>query len=202
MAEQESGGSRRFNHVHFGTPWSRHVTSAKKGGRVMEVNRGGRENYLAKRAYRRTIGGLISLECQWIKPGSSMKNNSYLEIDHSPRRAKSSVWSLAIAIAVGAYGAGGITTLHAQSTTGRIFGSAPAGQTITVHGTSGAHRHSKANAQGRYTIASLPMGTYTVTLEKDEKAVDTRSNIGLTVGGGAEVDFACVHDQCAESANN
>lgn len=131
-----------------------------------------------------------------------MKNSSDLKIDHSTRRTKFSVWSLAIAIALGTYGAGGITTLHAQSTTGRIFGSAPAGQTITVQGSSGAHRHSKANAQGRYTIASLPMGTYTVTLAKDEKTVDTRSNIGLTVGGGAEVDFACAHDQCAETANN
>jgi opacity protein-like surface antigen len=131
-----------------------------------------------------------------------MKNSSFLKIDHSTRRTKFSGWSLAIAMALGAYGAGGVATLHAQSTTGRIFGSAPAGQTITVRGTSGAHRHSKANAQGRYTIAALPMGTYTVTLEKDEKTVDTRSNIGLTVGGGAEVDFACVHDQCAESSNN
>jgi hypothetical protein len=131
-----------------------------------------------------------------------MKNSSDLKIDHSTRRTKVSVWSLAIAIALGTYGAGGITTLHAQSTTGRIFGSAPAGQTIMVQGSSGAHRHSKANAQGRYTIASLPMGTYTVTLAKDEKTVDTRSNIDLTVGGGAEVDFACPHDQCAESANN
>jgi hypothetical protein len=40
------------------------------------------------------------------------------------------------------------------------------------------------------------MGTYTVTLEKDGKVVDTRNKITLTVGKGAEVDFACANDKC------
>jgi hypothetical protein len=60
-------------------------------------------------------------------------------------------------------------------------------------------RHGKR--QGAYTIGSLPLGIYTATLQKGEKTVDTRANIPLTVGRGAEVDFACDHDQCAESAN-
>ena len=134
-----------------------------------------------------------------MKLGSSMKNNRYVEINQSKRRVGFSMWGLVFAIVMGT---AGFTTVHAQATVGRIFGSAPAGETVTVHGTSGVHRHAKANAQGRYTIASLPMGVYTVALEKDGNAIDTRSNIPLTVGGGSEVDFACAHDQCAESASN
>ena len=131
-----------------------------------------------------------------------MKNSRYVEINHPKRRVGFSAWGLVIAMALGAYGAVGFTTVHAQATAGRIFGQAPAGETVTVHSTSGAHRHAKANAQGRYTIASLPMGVYTVALEKDGNAIDIRSNIPLTVGGGSEIDFACAHDQCAESASN
>lgn len=131
-----------------------------------------------------------------------MKSSCYLKINHPKRRRGLTAWSLAIAVVLSAYGAMGSSTVHAQSTSGRIFGSAPAGETITVHNATGVHRHSKANASGRYTIGSLPMGVYVVALEKDGKAVDTRSNIPLTVGGGAEIDFACANDQCAESASN
>jgi hypothetical protein len=137
-----------------------------------------------------------------MKLGSSMKNNRYLELNHPKRRVSFSAWSLAIAIVLGTYGAAGFITVHAQATAGKIFGWAPAGETITVHSTTGVHRHSKVNAKGRYTIGSLPMGVYTVAMEKDGNAIDSRPNIKLAAGGGAEVDFACVHDQCAESASN
>ncbi|GGY20616.1 hypothetical protein GCM10008098_11530 [Rhodanobacter panaciterrae] len=131
-----------------------------------------------------------------------MKSSRHLEINHPKRRVSFSAWGLAIAIVLGVYGAVGSTTVHAQATSGKIFGWAPAGETITARSTSGVNRHSKVNAAGRYTIGSLPMGVYTVALEKDGNAVDTRSKIKLAAGGGAEVDFACPHDQCAESANN
>ena len=134
-----------------------------------------------------------------MKLGSSMKNNRYVEINQSKRRVGFSMWGLVFAIVLGT---AGFTTVHAQATAGKIFGWAPAGETITVHSTSGVRRHSKVNAQGRYTIGSLPMGVYTVALEKDGNAVDTRSNIPLAAGGGSEVNFACAHDQCAESARN
>ncbi len=137
-----------------------------------------------------------------MKSGSSMKNSSYHEFNHAPRRTGFSAWGLAMVIALGVFGATGFTPVHAQATVGKIFGWAPSGQTITAHSTSGVHRHSTANAKGRYTIGSLSMGIYEVALEKDGKSVDTRRNIKLTVGGGAEVDFACNHDQCAESASN
>lgn len=85
---------------------------------------------------------------------------------------------------------------QAQETGGTIFGFAPAGQTVTVKGNSGAHRHVTIPDTGRYAIGRLPLGTYTVALEKDGKAIDVRQNIGLQVGRGAEVDFACPADHC------
>jgi hypothetical protein len=130
-----------------------------------------------------------------------MNNSKCVEI-HRPGRSKAlSAWSVAIAVVSGVYGATGLVAAHAQSTGATIFGWAPAGATVTVHGSTGGRRHVTANAKGRYTIGSLPLGIYTATLQKGEKTVDTRANIPLTVGRGAEVDFACDHDQCAESAN-
>jgi hypothetical protein len=131
-----------------------------------------------------------------------MKSRRYLKINHSGRRAGFPIWSLAIATALGVYGAVGFAAVHAQGTAAKVFGWAPAGQTITAQSTSGTHRHTKANSKGRYTIGPLPMGVYTVTLEKDGKAIDTRRNITLTVGGGAQINFACANDQCAESATD
>jgi hypothetical protein len=91
----------------------------------------------------------------------------------------------------------GPMSAHAQETGGSIFGWAPAGQTVTVKGlTSGARRHVTVKDSGRYSISRLPLGIYTVTLEKDGKPVDTRSNVPLKVGRGAEVDFACPQDHC------
>lgn len=89
---------------------------------------------------------------------------------------------------------------QAQETGGEIFGWAPAGQTVTVQGvTSGTHRHTTVKDSGHYSLGRLPLGTYTVTLEKDGKTVETRSNITLKVGRGAEVDFACPEDHCASN---
>jgi hypothetical protein len=90
------------------------------------------------------------------------------------------------------------STATAQETGGSIFGWGPAGQTVTVKGvTSGMRRHVTIKDSGRYSISRLPLGIYTVTLEKDGKAADTRSNVDLKVGRGAEVDFACPDDKCA-----
>jgi len=104
---------------------------------------------------------------------------------------------LAVMAAAGLFAALGPTTARAQETGGAIFGWAPAGQTVTVKGvTSGTHRRTTVKDNSHYSVGRLPLGTYTVTLEKDGKAVDTRSNIGLKVGRGAEVDFGCPDDHC------
>jgi hypothetical protein len=86
---------------------------------------------------------------------------------------------------------------RAQSTTASMFGQGPAGGTVIAKSDTGAQRHATISESGRYRISPIPMGTYTVTLEKDGKVVDTRNKITLTVGKGAEVDFACENDKCA-----
>lgn len=85
---------------------------------------------------------------------------------------------------------------HAQGTTASMFGQGPAGGLVTAKSDTGAQRHATISESGRYRISPIPMGTYTVTLEKDGKVVDTRNKITLTVGKGAEVDFACANDKC------
>jgi hypothetical protein len=117
-----------------------------------------------------------------------------------PRRALSTCLAALVA-ALGMAGFLPAASVHAQSTTANIFGQAPAGETVTALSSSGLHRQETVNKKGRYKFTSLPAGDYTVTLEKDGQTVDTRSNIALIVGRGAEVDFACPGDQCVASEN-
>jgi outer membrane receptor for ferrienterochelin and colicin len=81
---------------------------------------------------------------------------------------------------------------YAQSTTGSVFGQAPAaeGESVQVKSTSGVTREVAVGADGRYTVGSLPLGTYTVSLVQGGKVVDTRNDITLRVGSGTEVSFA------------
>lgn len=88
----------------------------------------------------------------------------------------------------------------AQSTGTHIFGWAPAGQTVVAKSATGMKRKATVAENGRYQLRALATGVYTVTLMKDDAVVDTRKNIPLTVGRGAEVDFACPNDQCAAGA--
>ncbi|MGY3038979.1 hypothetical protein ACVWWQ_000566 [Rhodanobacter sp. TND4EL1] len=90
-------------------------------------------------------------------------------------------------------------TANAQSTSGRIFGQAPAGETVIAQSSTGLRRHVTVKDSGHYVITSLPPGTYAVTLEKDGTTVDTRKNIPLGASRGSEVDFACPQDKCDAS---
>jgi hypothetical protein len=106
-----------------------------------------------------------------------------------PRGAQPRRNALAIALAVGL----GFTGFaYGQATTGAIFGSAPAaaGQTVKITG-SGINRSTTVNASGRYSVANLPVGAYTVTLtDASGNAVSSRNNVRISVGAGTEVDFA------------
>jgi threonine dehydrogenase-like Zn-dependent dehydrogenase len=88
------------------------------------------------------------------------------------------------------------TAVHAQGTTASIFGQGPAGATVIAQSTTGAKRHITISDSGHYRLSPVPMGTYSVRIEKDDKVLDTRSNITVTVGRGAEIDFACENDKC------
>ncbi len=79
----------------------------------------------------------------------------------------------------------------AQSTTGSLFGNAPAaaGTTITVQNESGLKRTATVDANGRYNLGSLPVGKYSINLERDGQVIDKRENVQLRVGAGTEVSF-------------
>lgn len=93
-----------------------------------------------------------------------------------------------------ALGMGFAGLAFAQSTTGSIFGQAPAasGETVTVNGSTGVTREVEVDSSGRYRVTNLPLGTYTVTLKKDGAVVDSRDNVNIVVGAGTTVSFAGV----------
>ncbi|MBB6063891.1 outer membrane receptor protein involved in Fe transport [Pseudoxanthomonas broegbernensis] len=93
----------------------------------------------------------------------------------------------ALSVALGLCFAGAV---QAQSTTGNIYGSVAAGEgsAIAVTNDSGFNRTVSVDSSGRYNISSLPVGTYTVTLQRDGQAVATR-NITVRVGAGVNVSF-------------
>jgi hypothetical protein len=103
--------------------------------------------------------------------------------------------ALAVALTMGLAG-----VAFAQSTTGAIFGQAEAGETITVSGSTGITRSVTVDNTGRYRIANLPLGTYSVTLQKGGSTVDTRNNVALTVNAGTEVTFVSAGNASALSA--
>jgi hypothetical protein len=132
-----------------------------------------------------------------------MNNSMHIRHNHSLRRRAFSVRSLAMAAIIGIGGIAGSAAVNAQATATNIFGIAPAGQTVMAKSnTSGFNRHVKVGADGRYNIRALPVGVYTVTLEKDGNATEEHNNVALTVGRGSKVDFPCPQSQCAESASH
>lgn len=78
----------------------------------------------------------------------------------------------------------------AQSTTGSLYGSAPAGTTIVVQSDTGLKRSATVDSNGRYNLGSLPVGKYTISQQRDGQTVEQRDNVLLKVGVGTEVSFA------------
>ena len=90
---------------------------------------------------------------------------------------------------------------HAQSTTSSIFGHVPVqpGETIVIRNSSGLTRTVNVDSQGRYNAPQLPIGTYSVSLMSDGKVVQTRDNVVLQVGVGAEISFSAAPTEAAEA---
>ncbi len=95
----------------------------------------------------------------------------------------------ALSLALGMCFVGGV---QAQTTTGSIYGIAPPGEgtTVQVRNASGVTRNIAVAPDGRYSIGNLPVGTYTVTLQRGGQDVDTRRDVVLLVGSGTDVSFA------------
>jgi len=94
------------------------------------------------------------------------------------------------------------TVALAQSTSGMVFGHAPAGDTVVAHSDStGIQRRIHVPADGRYALRALPAGVYTVTLEEGGRAVVRHPKVPVRVGRGIEVDFHCLQGECAKAAD-
>lgn len=90
----------------------------------------------------------------------------------------------------------------AQSTTGSVFGHAPAGDVVVAHSTTnGSQRKVHVEADGRYALRALSTGVYDVTLEENGKIVLSHPKVPVMVGRGTKVDFGCPQDDCTKSAD-
>ena len=86
---------------------------------------------------------------------------------------------------------GGVSSVYAQSTTGSINGSVPAGgnETVLIESGNGFRREVPVDARGKYAANQLPLGTYSVSLQRDGATVDTRKDVSLRVGSSTDVSF-------------
>jgi len=102
--------------------------------------------------------------------------------------------ALAVAVAMG-FGFSG--QVLAQATTGSITGSAPvaAGESIRLTNVgTGLTRTVPVDATGHYYAASLPTGTYTVSLVSNGQVISTQNNVAVTVSGAATASFAATKE--------
>lgn len=110
--------------------------------------------------------------------------------------------ALGVALAMGLGLSGGA---YAQSTTGSIFGEVQQGaaSTVEVTGSTGFTREVQVDAQGRYNVNNLPLGSYTVNAKNNGAVVDSRKNVSIKVGGSTEVSFAAAASaQAAQSLDS
>jgi len=94
-------------------------------------------------------------------------------------------WAIGSSIALACGGA------FAQAINGTIYGRAPVApnEGIQITGGAGFSRTVEVDADGKYSV-TLPVGTYTVSLVRDGKVVDSRSGVSPVAAGAVVVDFA------------
>lgn len=93
-----------------------------------------------------------------------------------------------LALAIGTAAITSAPVVFAQSTTGSIYGSAPAGSTVVIKNNSGFTRTITVDDSGRYNIGSLPVGEYVVTAKQGDETVGTR-NVPVLIGAGSDASF-------------
>jgi len=85
-----------------------------------------------------------------------------------------------------------VGSVAAQSTTGTLYGTAAGseGATVVAQSDSGLKRTAAIDAQGRYSFGALPVGRYSISLQRDGRTIEERNDVQLRVGTGTEVSFA------------
>ncbi|WP_250627627.1 TonB-dependent receptor [Pinirhizobacter soli] len=111
-----------------------------------------------------------------------------MNLVHSPRRLGLRRTALAVALIAGI--AGSATSFAQSNASGVIFGRAESGTIHLENTDTGLTRDIEVGADGRYRASSLPIGVYKVSLVRNGATVDSRSNVQVTVGQGADVSFA------------
>ena len=106
----------------------------------------------------------------------------------STRNLRHNLARSALALAIGTAAITGAPAVFAQSTTGSIYGAAPAGSTVVIKSKSGFTRTVTVGDSGRYNINSLPVGEYVVTAKDGDETVGTRS-VPVLVGAGSDASF-------------
>ena len=79
---------------------------------------------------------------------------------------------------------------YAQSTSGSIFGTVDeaAGKTVLIQNNAGFSREITVDSQGHYSLGSVPVGNYKITLRQGDRDIDSR-DVELVVGAATEVSF-------------
>ncbi|WP_333623727.1 TonB-dependent receptor [Stenotrophomonas indicatrix] len=85
-----------------------------------------------------------------------------------------------------------VGAVAAQSTTGTLYGTVAGAEdaTVVAQSDSGLRRTAPVDAQGRYSFGALPVGRYSVSVQRDGRVIEQQDNIQLRVGSGTEVSFA------------
>lgn len=82
------------------------------------------------------------------------------------------------------------TGVHAQSTSGAVFGQATAGETVVIENpATGFRREISVGADGNYRVSALSPGNYRVSLQKADGTTAVRE-VAVNVGTGTPVNFA------------
>jgi len=128
-------------------------------------------------------------------------NASFSTHPRAPRRSVTRTVAL-VAIA-GVCCAAGSAAVHANETTGRVVGRAPAGATVLVRNAEFGIQHQiEVNRKGRYVVSWLPIGVYTVTVVDNGQPLIQHPSVQVFVDRGSRVDFNCTYGRCSELAAN
>ena len=97
----------------------------------------------------------------------------------------------ALAVALSFSFASGVA-LAQSNASGSIFGSSgdPGSTVIVRSADTGQTRTVTIDANGRYRVTALPVGKYSVTLQRDGQTIGTQDNVVVLLGSGSEVSFA------------